>query len=34
MVIYRVKKVVAWAIAMALIALMAFGGYYLLVEVA
>lgn len=33
MVSYRIKKVIAWAIACVVLALMAFGGYYLIVEV-
>lgn len=33
MVSYRIKKVIAWIIAAVVLALMAFGGYYLIVEV-
>lgn len=33
MVTYRVKRVIAWIIAVILLALMGFGGYYLIVEV-
>lgn len=33
MVTYRVKRVIAWILAVVVLALMGFGGYYLLVEV-
>lgn len=33
MVSYRIKRVIAWVLAMVFLALVGFGGYYLLVEV-
>lgn len=33
MVSYRIKKVIAWIIACGILALMAFGAYYVIVEV-
>lgn len=31
MTVYRVKKVIAWALAVCVLALLAFGGYYVVV---
>lgn len=33
MVSYRIKKVIAWILAVVILALMGFGGYYIIVEV-
>lgn len=33
MVSYRIKKVIAWILTAVILALMGFGGYYLIVEV-